>query len=146
VAAVADRLCLALDSTLGEIETLSREFGQFAAANGLCAEVQFAVNLALEEIVTNVIDHGYDRRAGHRVWVEVRITPGELTASVEDSAPAFNPLEVALPDLSVPLERRKPGGLGILLASGLSDGLEYSRADGKNRLVFHKHLQPSKSS
>jgi serine/threonine-protein kinase RsbW len=139
-AVVAERLLLTLQNTLTEVERLSREFGLFADRHGLTPEVRFHVNLALEEIVTNVICHGYQNREGESITVEVAVVPGELTASVEDAAPAFNPLQLAPPDLTAPLEQRRPGGLGIHLAKKVLDGLRYSRVDGKNRLELRKSL------
>jgi serine/threonine-protein kinase RsbW len=137
---VEKRLVLTLRSTLTEVERLSREFGQFADRHGLAPEVRFKVNLALDEIVTNVICHGYKNRDGQLITVQVAVAPGELTAWVEDAAPAFNPLQLSPPDLTAPLEQRRPGGLGIHLAKKLLDGLQYSRIDGKNRLELRKRL------
>ena len=135
-----NRLFLTLRSTLTEVERLSREFGQFADRHGLALEVRFNVNLALEEIVTNVICHGYENRDGQSITVEVAVAPGELTAWVEDAAPAFNPLQLSPPDVTAPLEQRQPGGIGIYLAKKLLDGLQYSRIDGKNRLELRKRF------
>src|SRR5262245_9518439 len=118
-----NRLLLTLRSTLTEVERLSREFGQFADQNGLAPEVRFHVNLALEEIVTNVICHGYKNRDDQSITVEVEVAPGELTAWVEDVAPAFNPLQLSPPDLTAPLEQRRVGGLGIHLSKKLLDCL-----------------------
>ena len=135
-----NRLFLTLRSTLTEIERLNREFGQFADRHGLAPEVRFNMNLALEEIVTNVICHGYKNRDGESITVGVAVAPGELTAWVEDAAPALNPLQLPPPDVTAPLEQRRPGGLGIHLAKNLLDGLRYSRVDGKNRLELRKLL------
>ena len=134
------RLVLTLRSTLTEIERLSREFGQFADRHGLAPQVRHSVNLALEEIVTNIICHGYKGRDDQSITVEIALAPGEMTAAVEDAAPAFNPLEQSPPDVTEPLEQRRPGGLGIYLAKHLLDGLHYSRIDGKNRLELRKRL------
>jgi serine/threonine-protein kinase RsbW len=133
-------LSLSLKSALASIETLSKEFSQFAARHSLPPRHLFAVNLALEEIVTNIISHACQGRDDQRIVVEVRVVAGELVASVEDSTAAFDPLQIPPPDLTSPLEERQPGGLGIHLARKLIDSLEYSRTDGKNRLVLRKRL------
>jgi anti-sigma regulatory factor (Ser/Thr protein kinase) len=135
-----NRLFLTLRSTLTEVERLSREFGRFADRHGLAPEVRFGVNLALEEIVTNVISHGYKGRDDQLLTVEVAVAPGELTARVEDAAPAFNPLQLPPPDVTAPLEQRRPGGLGIYLSRKFLDGLHYARIGDKNRLELCKRL------
>ena len=135
-----ERLSLTLRSTLTEIERLSREFGRFADQHGLASQVRFCVNLALEEIVTNAIQHGSKGRDDRLITVEVAVGPTELTARVEDDAPPFDPLQLPPPDVTAPLDQRQPGGLGIHLSRKLLDGLHYSRVDGKNRLELRKRL------
>jgi serine/threonine-protein kinase RsbW len=137
---VDTRLVLTLRSIPSEVERLNREFGAFADRHDLSAEVRHSVNLALEEIVTNVICHGYKDRDDQWITVEVVLGPDEMTARVEDAAPAFNPLLLPLPDVTAPLEQRQPGGLGIHLSRHLLDGLHYSRVGGKNRLELRKRL------
>jgi anti-sigma regulatory factor (Ser/Thr protein kinase) len=135
-----NRLYLTLQSSLSEVERLSREFSQFADHHGLAPEVRLGVNLALEEIVTNVICHGYKDRDDQRITVEVALVPGAILARVEDAAPAFDPLQLPPPNVTEPLELRQPGGLGTYLSRMLLDGMRYSRIDGKNCLEFRKRL------
>jgi anti-sigma regulatory factor (Ser/Thr protein kinase) len=137
------RLSLTLRSTLAEIERLSKEFGRFAEQHGLAQDVRFCMNLALEEIVTNVIEHGWKDRNDQFITVEVVIGPCELTARVEDDSPPFDPLQLPPPDVTALLEQRRPGGMGIHLAKKMLDGLHYSCVDGRNRLELRKRLARS---
>jgi serine/threonine-protein kinase RsbW len=137
---VDHRLFLTLRSSLAEVERLSREFGRFADEHDLAPDVRHGMSLALEEIVTNVICHGYQERADQVVTVEVALGPGQVTARVEDTAPAFDPLQVPAPDVTTPLEQRRPGGLGIYLARKALDDLHYARIGGKNRLDLRKNV------
>jgi anti-sigma regulatory factor (Ser/Thr protein kinase) len=135
-----DRLSLTLRSSLTEVERLGREFAAFADSNGLAPEARFVMNLALEEVVTNVIAHSYQGRDDQVITVEVALAPGAVTARVEDSAPPFDPLQLPPPDVSAPLEQRRGGGLGVHLSRTMLDGLQYSRVGGKNRLDLRKLL------
>ena len=63
--------------------------------------------------------------------------------SVEDDGLPFNPLEAPEPDLDSPIETRQIGGLGIHLVRNVTDGLEYRRNEGRNRLVIRKQLPRS---
>jgi serine/threonine-protein kinase RsbW len=134
------RLVLMLGSTHAEVERLNREFTAFADRHDLSADVRHSVNLALEEIVLNVISHGYKGRDDQWITVEVTLRPDEITARVEDAAPPFNPLLLPAPDVTLPLEQRQPGGLGIHLSKKMLDGLQYTRVGGKNRLDLRKRL------
>jgi serine/threonine-protein kinase RsbW len=122
------------------LEPLHRAFRQFADRHELASPVRSAVNLALEEVIVNVIAHGYHGQDDQSIAVEVRVEPDAVVVTIEDSAAAFNPLDVPTPDVTTPLEQRRPGGLGIHLTRKLMDGLHYSRIHGKNRLVLTKGL------
>ena len=58
--------------------------------------------------------------------------------TVSDDGVSFNPLAVAPPDMTVPLEQRQPGGLGIHLARSLTDEATYVRQDGRNVITLVK--------
>jgi len=137
---LTDHLALTLRSTQADVERLGQEFDRFAEQHALSPQAYYAMNLALEEIVMNVVSHGYQDGDDRLITVEVAITPGEVTARVEDEAPAFDPLQVPDPDTTAPLEQRHPGGLGIHLSKRMLDGLQYSRVDGKNRIDMYKRF------
>ncbi len=99
------RLCLTLRSSVAEVERLSREFGLFADRHNLSKEVRFAVNLALEEAVMNVIMHGSKGRADQPIGVEVVVGAGEVTAQVEDGRAGVRSVATAAPGR----HRRPPG-------------------------------------
>jgi anti-anti-sigma factor len=136
-----DELRLLLTSSPEAIPALSSAFAAFAARHNLSLRTRSAFNLALEEVVTNAIVHGYRGEQGRPIVVEVAVRAGELVAYVEDQAPPFNPLQAPEPDLSLPLEERQPGGVGVLLVRKLMDRLEYTNTDGRNRLVITKRLE-----
>jgi len=62
---------------------------------------------------------------------------------VEDDGKPFDPLQAPPPDLSLPLERRPIGGLGIHLIRNLMDEVSYARVGGRNVLKMVKHLSSS---
>lgn len=93
--------------------------------------------LALEEVLVNVVRHGYREGAGE---IEVRAqAAGEvLRLEVRDRAPRYNPLEQAPPPLDAELDERSAGGLGIHLVRELMDRVEYAYEEGENRLVLER--------
>ena len=135
-----DRLSVTLQSSLAEIPRLSEAIASFAARNELSVDALTAANLVLEEVVTNIIVHGLKGREGETIAVKLALEPEMLVLTSEDSAPPFNPLLAPEPDLTKPLDERRPGGLGIHLLRRMMDRLEYRRADGKNQLTMWKRL------
>lgn len=128
-----------LKNNISEIERLSQILDEFGEANSLLPNVLYALNLSLEEILTNVISYGYEDNNEHSIIVRISLKGGEeLIAEVEDDGRPFNPLEAPEPGLEKPIEDRPIGGLGIHLVRNLMDGLEYRRQGRKNILVMRK--------
>ena len=66
------------------------------------------------------------------------ITDVGVVATVIDNGGAFDPSEAPEPDVSLPLDKRDPGGLGILLIRRMVDRVEYRRVGNENRLRLEK--------
>jgi serine/threonine-protein kinase RsbW len=128
---------------ISEIPRLHDSVSQFCRENGLSAEIEGDVCLALEEIVINVIRYGYPEGGKHDILVGLSLDHDCVTAAVEDDGAPFNPLGVPEPDTHSLLEARPIGGLGIQIVRHLMDRLEYSRIDDRNRLVMRKRVPRS---
>jgi len=93
---------------------------------------------AVEEAVANTILHGYNRRPGE-IQVEAQKEGDELVVRLRDQAPHFDPTRFPSPDLTLPLEERSPGGLGIYLMRQFTDTVTHRvTSDGSNELTLVK--------
>ena len=119
---------------------MAQQIEAFGSAHGLSSELVFALNLALDEVVTNIISHGYDDGAEHQIDIRVALDDRELSVRVEDDGRAFNPLDVPAPDLVSDLDRRPVGGLGVHIVRSMMDALEYQREDNRNVFIMKKHI------
>jgi serine/threonine-protein kinase RsbW len=98
---------------------------------------------AVDECATNIIEHGYLEAPGP-IEVEINLRDETITIVLRDQAPLFDPTTVPAPDLTIPLEQREPGGLGIFLIRRMVDELHYGiSATGGNELTLIKHVQPN---
>jgi len=118
---------------LREIEGLNRIVRQFGDLHEIPSRTLYAVNLALDEVVTNVVRHGFEDATGQELSAVLTVSGGELTTVVTDGGRAFNPLDAPPPDLTAPLSERTLGGLGIHLVRSLMDNVEYRHADRCSR-------------
>jgi len=128
-------LTLTLKNDPSEIGRLVDLLEAFGPQSGLTDDATFKLTLALDEIVANVVRHGFDEDRGHRIEVKVTVDDRTVTASVEDDGVEFDPREAPVPDLDLPIEMRKPGGLGMHLVKATMDSVEYRRQDGRNILT-----------
>ncbi len=131
---------LEVRNDLADLEGVGELVAGFWADYSLPPSLEGEVTLAVREIVSNVMRHGYRDAAEHRILVRLELAGPQLIAEVEDDAEPFNPLEHPAPDLVAPMERRRPGGLGVFLARSFMDRMEYRREGGRNRLVMRKSV------
>ena len=138
-----ESLSITLKNDRIEIPRLAQIVMDFCKRNGLDSAIEADLNLALEEIVINVIKHGYADREEHEITVTFQLEPDALTVRVEDDGVPFNPLDAPPANVSSPLERRRAGGLGVYLVRNLMDEFEYQRTGTKNVFVMKKHRKDS---
>lgn len=124
-----------------DIERLNKLVRQFGELHEIPSRTLYAVNLALDELVTNVVLYGFDTPESGSLTVQIAVAGPELVASVVDDGKPFNPLDVKPPDLNAPLEERDLGGLGVHLVRSLMDHVSYSRDEGKNVLTVRKRIR-----
>jgi anti-sigma regulatory factor (Ser/Thr protein kinase) len=132
-----NRIALAPD--IAEIPRLIEWVEGCCRDSAVAGDTVFKMTLALEEAVANVIQHAFaGAPAPHRIEVQFDIVDRCVTAVVIDNGRPFDPSAAPEPDLSLPLEQRDPGGLGILLIHRMVDRIEYRRSGGRNRLHLEK--------
>lgn len=125
-----------------EISRVNGEVEEWLAG----ADVSFAgiylANLTVEELVTNCIKYGYAGidTTDKGIDVEISICGGELRIVMSDDAAPFDPLAQAAPDLSLPIEDRPIGGLGIHMLRQMSTGFDYVFENGRNVVTITKLL------
>lgn len=124
----------------GEKARLLGAFEAFANGNNLSDAERQAADLAIEEHLTNILSYGFSDSAEHIIKLNVNIEGGALVIEISDDGRAFDPTKYPEPDLSVPAEKRKIGGLGIHMIRQAMDSLEYKRLGDRNILRLRKQL------
>jgi sigma-B regulation protein RsbU (phosphoserine phosphatase) len=151
---------LTLKAAVAELDALTafidRGLDAASAIGGRCPDrIRGQIELAAEEIFVNIANYAYKgvfaiktdaTPEGGEVTIECRIKPSPggmrtMTLTFRDRGRAFNPLNYDEPDITLPLEEREPGGLGLLIVKKTMDTIQYSREDGINRLEFSKSWQ-----
>lgn len=110
----------------------------FASAGGIPLEALRSVQVALDEVLSNTVHHGYRNQGDGRIEIGFRLDDGILEVTIQDDAPAFDPLAAPVPDTTSGLADRPAGGLGLLLTRRLMDEVEYERSEGRNRMILRK--------
>ena len=139
-----DALCqerhLVLHNDIQQIPQLAGFVEAIAQEKHLSQSLAMGINLALEEAVSNVILYAYPKETDGLVDVEAILRQDSLEFIIIDSGVPFDPTAAPSTDISLPVEARSIGGLGIHLVRELMDSISYERKDDKNYLRMTKKL------
>ena len=136
--AIGDVRRLTLQNDIDEIPRLHALIQSIAGETGMDHALAMSLNLALEEVVSNVMLYAYPAGSEGRVDIEAAIRDDRIDFRVSDSGVPFDPTVAAGPDISAELKDRPIGGLGIYLVKRIMDDVSYTRENGKNILSMTK--------
>jgi anti-anti-sigma factor len=102
------------------------------------------LHVILDEILSNVIRHGYDDDRPHEIGLALARSAQEITLEVDDDGRPFDPTAAAAQPSRTRRGKASMGGLGLVFLRELSDSVSYRRDDARNRLTIRRRLdQPA---
>jgi anti-sigma regulatory factor (Ser/Thr protein kinase) len=132
---------ISLDGDIRELERLSAWIAAFCADHGLEGDVEFDLNLALEELFTNSVRHGGCEGMRDAARVRLRLADGGVAVEYSDRGAAFNPLDAPEPDVTTPLMERQVGGLGVYMVRRVVQDLQYQRCGESNQITMTRRME-----
>jgi anti-sigma regulatory factor (Ser/Thr protein kinase) len=101
----------------------------------------FQSQLAVEEIFTNIVEHGYQHNGSDKsIDIVTHINDEKMTISIIDEAQLFNPLQLNDPDPDSPLWERVNGGWGVYFVRQYMDDVRYTQQNNRNCIILEKKL------
>ena len=129
---------ITIPNRLEELMTISVWLEELGEAWYLPMQLTLSLNLVLEEALTNTILYGYEDQQEHAIRIDMAKMADELIIVIADDGKAFDPTIKEEPDITLSVEERPIGGLGILLIKKIMDCVEYQRLENKNILTLKK--------
>ena len=121
-----------LPEVLEFVDTLLEE-------NNCSMKVQMQIDISLEELFVNIAHYAYPEKNG---WAEIRarVEDGAIEITLVDGGRPYDPLAKPDPDITLGVEERQIGGLGIFISKKQMDEIKYSYTDGHNVLTMKKKI------
>jgi serine/threonine-protein kinase RsbW len=131
------RLALRLGNDTAQVAAGQQALHDFLEAQGVGARALYHVELAFEELITNIVRHGYSGQStsSPAIDVSLAVRSDEIVLTVEDTAPPFDPVRAVAPPLPASIEDARIGGLGLRLVRMAAKRIEYERAGDRNRVT-----------
>jgi len=135
---IARSVEIVIRNDMMELANLRDALERIGAELGVPGKPLMQLQVALDEIASNVINYGWPDGGSHELCVRISGQQDRIEVEIVDDGRAFDPRR-APPSEPQPAGRRPaPGGLGIHLVKQLVDRLDYERIDGRNRTVMTK--------
>ena len=136
-----ETLEVSLSNELREIAGVAAQIDGFCAAHELTPGVSYALNLSIDEILTNTISYGYEDDGPHRIEVIVSLEEDALAVVIVDDSMPFDLGLAPERDLDLSLEDTALGGLGLYLVHQMMDSVDYRREEGCNVVTLIKKVR-----
>ena len=97
--------------------------------------------MCLDELLNNTISYGFQDGEDHQIEVRVELAGKRLLVTLVDDGIPFNPFQMSTPDISLGVEEREIGGLGVHLVRSTMDEVSYKRNVDQNVVTLIRYLE-----
>jgi serine/threonine-protein kinase RsbW len=135
----------AFKANVSEIASAASWVESIAASAALSDAQAFSMQVCLEELMSNIVQHGEGHCSSNSQWpsgpdhltitIAINAYADRITMSVEDNARPFDVSKAVGKKIDQPLDQLEPGGLGIHLIKSFSSALQYQRTEHGNRVT-----------
>jgi anti-sigma regulatory factor (Ser/Thr protein kinase) len=141
---MAEKVQLTVAGFFKNLARISDFVSKAATRAGLDERGVYAVQMAVDEACTNVIEHAYGGEGQGQIRLICHIQPDGLQITIYDQGRPFDPDEVPELNTQAPLSERVEGGMGIFFIRRLVDTVEYKfNTPQGNQLILFKRREPS---
>lgn len=133
-----DALEISLVNDLRELARVAARIDEFCATHDLGPQVGYAINLAVDEILTHTISHGYDDDEPHRIEIIVDMEADAVAVVIVDDSTVLDLSEMPGSGIGSTIEDIDLDALGLYLVHQMMDGVEYRRLAGCNVVTLTK--------
>ncbi len=140
---MSQNLSLVIHNNYEDLRKLCETASKFLESLSLPFSASYAADLALEELITNIIKYGYDDKSSHEIAVSLTNVGKNLAIRIEDDGHPFDPVAAPSPDTDLSIEDRKIGGLGIHLVKNSCESMIYKRENNRNIVEVRVSTKPA---
>jgi serine/threonine-protein kinase RsbW len=141
---MSHELRLSFESRFDAMNGAIKEALNFLDSLDVPPRAVYVANLALEEILTNIVKYAFPGDGSHDIGLLVAVSESEILLECIDDGIRFDPLSISPPQSADSILAFQEGGLGIHLLRKMVDKIEYRREHGRNILTVKVGMNPAK--
>ncbi len=133
---------ITVDATIDNVQTITDFVDERLEEMNCPVKAQMQLNIVIDELCSNVARYAYSDKTGKvTVSVDTVDKPMKVWLTFTDEGVPYNPLAKEDPDITLSVEERKLGGLGIYMVKKMMDEFRYEYKDGKNIVTVCKVIE-----
>jgi|SRR5581483_757656 len=132
---------LQISSDMANLARVADFIAEVASKGRLTQRQSDDVQMAVDEAVTNVMEHAYGGRSNGQILITCTVNAREFAVEIRDNGKPFDPSQLRVPDVKSPLSERTIGGLGVFFMRKLMTRVEFSRDEAGNLTRMTKKLK-----
>lgn len=125
-----------LQNRLSDIQCARHEVIDLAKSHGFAESTSAVLQMVVDEILSNIIQYGYEDQNEHEIQLRVHIHTSSVTLEFIDTGVPFDPTARTFTNVHQPIDQRSIGGLGIHFVNNMIENMVYDRTAGKNHLTI----------
>ena len=125
---------LTIGNDLADVAILRDAVDRFAEEHGIAPKPLIALQVSLDELISNIIKYAWPDGGTHQLQIRLRIDSAVIEAEISDDGQPYDPRNSPPPPAVPAGTRPRPGGVGVHMVKQLADRLEYERVGDRNRL------------
>jgi anti-sigma regulatory factor (Ser/Thr protein kinase) len=130
-----------ISSKAGDLKDVRDMVAVLERERNLPPALVFDLYVVLDEVISNILKYAYTDDAAHEIRIKLSATDAAVEIVIEDDGRAYDPFDIAAPNLNLPLAERPIGGLGLHFVRHLTDDLRYQRQGNRNYLFLNKKIK-----
>ena len=132
---------LTLDAKVENLDKVLEFVDKFLEEMNCPPKTQMQIDVAVEELFVNIAHYAYTPEVGEAtIRIETEEAPASVSITFIDRGIPYDPLAKADPDITLSVQERQIGGLGIYMVKKSMSDMRYEYKDGQNILTLKKYI------
>src|ERR1700722_5215809 len=129
---------IVIRNNMADLAVLTPALGGVGAEHGMQEQSMFQLQVALDEIVSNVIKYAWPEGGAHDIKIRITARDEGIEVEIIDDGGMFDPRNAPKRDKPLPGQRPQPGGVGVQMTKRLVDRIDYVRIGNRNHTTLTK--------
>jgi len=129
---------IVIRNSIADLAAVTAAMERVGGKYGMPEKSLFQLQIALDEIVSNVIKYAWPEVGAHEIEIRIAVRDDGVEVEIIDDGRMFDPRDAPKRDKPRIGQRPRPGGVGVQMTKRLVDRISYARIGNRNHTTLTK--------